>query len=111
MAKLSSPLFSKTASGSIAGLLTYSERKSGSQVRYQRRPADNPTTDRLIQRQAYLAAVEGWNALTDEQKAVWKTNAKGLQMTGYNLYIRDNTVSYLSYYGVGVYGVSIYGNI
>ena len=44
--------------------------------------------DQLAQRAKYLAAVAAWNALTSEQKAVYNSEAAGLPLTGYNLFLK-----------------------
>lgn len=63
MAKLHSPLFSATASGRVANLLTYSMRKSGSQVRIQKKQIDRITAPRLQQRLRFLTAGDSWHTL------------------------------------------------
>jgi hypothetical protein len=90
MTKLIAPLGSHSASGSIAGAFTYSNRKSGAQVRFQKKQKDVITEARTEQRELYSSAVAGWNDLTDEEKDVYKNRAKNLQMSGYNLYIKEN---------------------
>ena len=52
-------------------------------------PANPNTPAQLQTRQNIRSAVASWQELTDEQKAVYNERAKGLSMSGYNLYIRD----------------------
>ena len=61
MAKLNGPLCSFSASGTICGYLTYSERKSGSQVRYQRKQKDIITSARTTQRDRFKECITSWN--------------------------------------------------
>lgn len=45
------------------------------------------------QRAKLAAAVAAWQSLTTEQKEVYHTNAVGLRMTGYNLFLRGQMLS------------------
>lgn len=80
------------AHGSIGPRLTFSNRASGQQVRFQNRQVDVNTSAQQTQRGAFLAAVAAWNELTSEQQRAYDDEAKskGLNMTGYNLYLRQN---------------------
>jgi len=73
MVKLRGPLFSFDAHGSFGPRLTYSRRKSGSQVRFQRAQADKITTDRETERGYFQDGATAWQTLTDVQKAAWNT--------------------------------------
>jgi len=61
MAKLNAPLMSLSARGTIAKNLTYSERKSGSQVRWQRKQKDVVTSLRTAQRDKFQTALDSWH--------------------------------------------------
>jgi len=61
--KITGALHSETARGTFGGLLTFSERKSGSQVRFQRKQKDVITTKRTAQRANFLVAVDMWKYL------------------------------------------------
>jgi hypothetical protein len=63
MAKLKGPLLSLSASGTIADLLTFSERKSGSQVRFQKKQEDVITSGRTAQRQKFTTARDSWDII------------------------------------------------
>lgn len=71
MVKLKGPLFSQSASGAIRKRLTYSTRRSGNQVRFQRAQEDVITSKRTTQRGYYQDAINGWNSLSDAEKAQW----------------------------------------
>ncbi len=116
MPKITGPLFSLEAKGSIAKNLTFSERKTGAQVRFQKKQKDVLTSDRVEHRARFLEAVAAWHALTEEKKLVYDQRVKDLMMTGYNLYLREYllappVVFYPAYYGEAIYGNSIYGYI
>ena len=116
MAKLTSPLLSQTASGTIAGVLTFSSRKSGQQVRFQKKQKDVITSARTAQRALYSQAVSAWNLLTPTEKSNWTRQAKGQNLTGFNLYISiylntPPTTDYRSLFGRAIFGRTIYGRI
>lgn len=71
MAKTKGPLFSLEAHGTIGKEITFSQRKSGSQVRYQKKQKDYESADRQTQRNAYRYGIELWNSLTPTEKAYW----------------------------------------
>ena len=58
--KVFGPLHSDGASGTFGNLLTFSERKSGSQVRFQKKQKDVSTSLREAQRAKFLVAKEMW---------------------------------------------------
>jgi hypothetical protein len=72
--RLIGPLHSETARGTFGGLLTFSERKSGSQVRFQRKQKDVITSARTAQRAKFLLA-----------KEMWQLNDFGMIQFGFNL--------------------------
>jgi len=105
---------SQSASGTIAKNITFSKRASGQQVRFQKKQKDKITTARTEQRAKFNNAISAWNLLTPTQKTNWNTQAKGQNLTGYNLYISiyiGEVIFEDSYYGVAIYGDTIYGSI
>ncbi len=58
--KINGPLHSDGASGTFGKLLTFSERASGSQVRFQKKQKDKITTARTAQRNKFLLAKDLW---------------------------------------------------
>lgn len=63
---------SETASGTFAGVLTFSQRKSGQQVRFQHPPSGQPSAGQLFQRQSYRNLFKLWNAMPQIEKDYWK---------------------------------------
>lgn len=55
--KVTSPLLSKTASGTFAGLLTFSHKQSGQMCRFQRKQKDRHSSDQNTQRVLFKTAV------------------------------------------------------
>lgn len=72
--KVFGPMHSDGARGTFGGLLTFSERKSGSQVRFQKKQSDVSSAKRIAQRAKFLVA-----------KDMWQYNDFGVLQFGYNL--------------------------
>lgn len=111
MAKITGPLYSKTASGTIAKNITFSLRGSGQQCRLQKKQLDRITSGRTEQREKYKATYQSWLGLTISEKENWNQKARNQNMTGYNLYIKFNIKTPQEYtiYGVSIYGFNSYG--
>ena len=71
MAKVAGPLFSQEASGAMGPRLTFSQRKSGQQVRIQKAQADVTTAGRTTQRDYFSTAYAAWNTLSDADQQEW----------------------------------------
>jgi len=69
MAKLTGPLFSQAASGTMGPRLTFSQRKSGQQVRFQRKQKDYVNTARTTQRGYFQTAAGWWSEMTAAEKS------------------------------------------
>ena len=72
--KVVGPLLSLSAQGTFGGVLTFSERKSGSQVRFQKKQQDKITAGRTAQRTKFQTA-----------KTMWPLNDFGMIQFGFNL--------------------------
>jgi len=68
MAKLIAPLLSQSASGSLGDVLTFSKRRTGNQVRFQRSQKDYTSTKRATQRGYFKTASIWWSLLTTEEQ-------------------------------------------
>lgn len=114
MPKVHGPLFSIEAHGSIAHVLTFSKRRTGQQVRYQRKQKDYTNAARTAVRAAYAAAVSAWNDLEEDMKEFYRQRSVSLDITGYNFFVKlylngDILDSDAAYYGNRTYGVFHYG--
>ena len=69
MAKIEGPLLSMGASGSMGPRLTFSQRKSGQQVRFQRKQKDYVNTARTTQRGYFQTAAGWWSEMTTAEKS------------------------------------------
>ena len=70
--KLTGPLLSVTAWGSMGPRLTFSRRASGQQVRFQRAQKDVITVKRTNQRFKFNQGLLLWQSLPKEEKDLWK---------------------------------------
>jgi len=52
-------------------------------------PKNPRTAEQQSQRAKLTAGVAAWQALTPEEQAAYDTNAAGLHMSGYNLFLRE----------------------
>ena len=98
--KVNGPLFSQSASGTIANAITFSNRKSGQQVRFQRKQKDVATPLRIAQRNDFLNAVDRWNyksyGIASAGFSFYGVDPTGFErkgtkekMTGFNFFIKD----------------------
>ncbi len=71
MAKLNGPLLSIEARGSLGPRLTFSMRRSGPQVRFQRAQADVITSARTLQRSYFSMAAGWWGELSQAEQDDW----------------------------------------
>ena len=91
MAKITAPLMSKSASGSIGKEMTFSERKSGSQVRYQKKQkTDEPTQAQVSNQSLYRVIYARWLSMSAGERSVFndEVKTKNLQMSGWNLFLK-----------------------
>lgn len=94
MAKTFGPLLSISASGSVGKTHTYSNRKTGNQVRYQRKQKDSKSDSQLDQRELIYIIHFLWTQISATQKAIWNTHARTLNISGYNAFIKVNLRRY-----------------
>ena len=91
MVKISGPLFSVGAHGSIAKELTYSKRRSGQQARKYNKPTGAPSAKQQSHRRLNEFATIQWQCMSDATKATWEVKAKasGLRIAGYHYFLRE----------------------
>lgn len=100
MAKATLPLMSESAKGTIGGVLTFSVRGSGQQVRFQRKQKNAPSAGQLAARSVYADACLAWYLMeygvaqygevqygdsVDFNNAL----AEGEGMSGFNIFVQD----------------------
>ena len=100
MTKITGPLFSENASGTIAGFLTFSKRSTGQQVRWQKKQKDAESAGQVAQRADFSTAsvacrffeygvISFGAALFGAEKSIFDLAAKGKPVSGYNLCIDE----------------------
>jgi len=91
MAKVTAPLFSLDASGTIGKAFTFSKWKGRHYVRTRVSPYNPQSSGQSTQRTAFSAAVAVWKGMSSSEKESWNNRAKnlGLVMSGYNFYVQQ----------------------
>jgi len=62
-------------------------------MRFQKTREETPTPARVANWDKFKNAMTEWQALTDEQKAVYNERAKGINKTGHNIFISEYMLS------------------
>ncbi|GAH57252.1 unnamed protein product, partial [marine sediment metagenome] len=83
------PLCSLDAHGRVGGLI-FEGGPYGQYVKTHVPQRGRPTAAQLYQNYLFGVAADKWRTLTDEKKELWNKDAAGMQMTGFNLYIKRN---------------------
>jgi hypothetical protein len=91
MAKVKGPLMSLSATGTIAGSVTFSNWKGIPTARIKSAPTNPNTAGQQAQRTTFSNAVASWKAQDAGDQETWTNRAKalGLKMSGFNLYTRE----------------------
>lgn len=94
MAKVTGPLHSLTASGSIGGTLTMLRQFSNNIAKKKSRPGGAASAAQLARRAFYRQAAADWMALTVPQKQAWKPAGDARQVTAFNAYMSSRLAEY-----------------
>lgn len=87
MAKVTAPLMSMDASGAFGDTIVYAKWKGINYARQYVVPANPRTQAQVTTRTYFNQAVEAWHAEDDATRARWVDAARGLPLTGFNLYV------------------------
>ena len=103
MARVSAPLLSLDASGTLAKAITFSKWKGRNYVRTRVVPS-NPRSGLQVGMRAGIAgAPDLWNNyLSPAHRAAWATGVGAEAISGYNLYCRQGQINLRSNYGPAV---------
>jgi hypothetical protein len=112
--KLSAPLYSFTARGRVTPALTFSQRTSGAQVRFQRNQKDYLNAGRTGARAIYQAGVAFWNVLEQDIKDLLTIANYGNHFSCYNYFVQQYILGLIlgpdtAYYGNHNYSLFIFG--
>jgi hypothetical protein len=86
MAKLTSPLFSRAASGTIGKTITYSGGRGGFRALKYTAPAG---TGNLARKSLYADGCAAWQQLSAAEKSAWKATAQPLCISGFNAFMSN----------------------
>ena len=98
--KITGPLQSERASGTVADVLTFSHKRTGQQARFQKKQKDANTSSQGVQRAKFLNASTACRfmeygvaifgaSLYGPDKSFYDEKAEKKEMTGYNLCVAD----------------------
>lgn len=107
MARVTGPLFSLSASGSIGKTVTYGVWKGINWVREHFIPANPQSVNQTNVRTAWQLLVAAWQAETEAGKARWDSFAEGTGMSGFNQYMGRGMAEYIIQITASVTPVSV----
>ena len=98
--KITAPLFSAAAHGTVGEILTFSKRESGQQARFQKKQKDVLTAKRTTQRNKFISAVSRWNlrdfgiavaglSFYGVDPAAFEKKGTKINLTGYDFFIKS----------------------
>lgn len=93
MAKVTSPLFSQSAGGSLGRAIIYGKTPGRMIAKRWHQPSGTPRPAQVARRNAYAAASDAWNLLTTPEKAAWTLTGAALKITGFNAFISDALIT------------------
>lgn len=100
MVKIKGPLFSESASGTVADCMTFSKRKSGQQVRFQRKQKYNLPSWKQADNQAlYRLAYARWLSFSQSERDIYNNDLsiKNTSSSGWNLFLQKVISSPVTY--------------
>jgi hypothetical protein len=89
MAKVTGPLLSLDASGSVASVITFSRWKGINYVRQRVIPTYSNTFKQVAIREVIKQATQAWAGLGITLQTAYNEAASGMGMSGFNLFVRD----------------------
>ena len=90
--KITGPLFSIKAQGSLDKAISYSTRHGKNLARQYTKPTGRATGAQTTQRTTFKGIIDEWNALTAGEKLAWATLAPlARPLSGYNIFLSSTT--------------------
>lgn len=89
MAKVTGPLQSMTASGSIGATITMLHQFSRGIAKKKSAPRGAPSSAQVARRDFYRTAANQWAALSQPAKDAYKPAAIAARITAFNAYMRE----------------------
>lgn len=94
MARVTGPLFSISAKGTIGKAFTFSTWKGIAYVREWFKPANPQTAEQQNNRKALKLLVEYWQGLSGSDQDDWNDFAKQFQYSGFNSFVKRGMLAY-----------------
>jgi hypothetical protein len=107
MARVSGPLFSMSASGSVGKAITFGIWKGRPWCRVWFKPENPQSAKQVNVRTAMSLLVEEWQSETDARKAAYDAYAAPFGVSGFNKYISRGMAQYVTQITVDVTPVSV----
>lgn len=89
MAKITGPLFSTSAHGSIGRQITHQSGKIQPQAKNWSKPTGARSPRQTARRLRFLTIAATWAILTQEQRAPYEATAKHRHITGWNVFLSE----------------------
>ena len=89
MARVTGPLLSLDASGTVYDTLTYAKWKERNYVRQWFKPANPQSAGQVAQRAVFAAGVADWQSQTAETQADWDEAARVFYISGFNYFVQQ----------------------
>lgn len=103
MAKVTGPLFSLSASGTVGKVVTYGTWKGICWAREWFKPSNPQSEAQTYLRNAWSLAVAYYKGtMTEEQKTAYDVGAEGTAKSGFNLYMQGMIDAYIDDPGIEV---------
>jgi len=88
MAKVTGPLFSFDASGTVGNAVTFSKWKGRSIVKRKATPSNPKTSPQVGIRASFAGCIAAYKALTTGNQSLWKLVGQAAQTTGLNAMVK-----------------------
>lgn len=99
MARVTGPLMSLSASGSLADTITFANWKGRDYVREYFVPANPNSATQVNVRTAWTLLVAKWQSLSAPEILGWDTYAEAFKMSGFNKFVSRGMDAYMDQLG------------
>lgn len=107
MAKVTGPLFSMSASGTLGDAITFASWKGTPYCKKWFIPENPQTAKQVNVRTAFTLSVAKWQELPQGQKDAYEAGAEGTGMSGFDLAMKRMMNEYVSQLGTDTLPVSL----
>lgn len=107
MAKVTGPLFSMSASGTVGKAITFSTWKGIAYVREYFIPSNPQSTQQTNVRLAMAILVAYWQVFGAPGQLIWNDFASGTGMSGFNQFVKRGLDAYILDHGVDIVPASV----